>query len=107
MCEGPREKEGREERQTDREPSDSGELHDAGLYGWTAARRRLPATSGTIAGVSRVLYLDCFSGISGDMTLGAFLDAGLPLDELKRALGSLALDGVDVSASRVLQIGRA
>jgi hypothetical protein len=55
--------------------------------------------------VSRVLYLDCFSGISGDMTLGAFLDAGLPLDELKRALGSLALDGVDVSASRVLRTG--
>jgi pyridinium-3,5-bisthiocarboxylic acid mononucleotide nickel chelatase len=55
--------------------------------------------------VSRVLYLDCFSGISGDMTLGAFLDAGLPLDELKRALGSLALEGVDVSASRVLRTG--
>ena len=33
--------------------------------------------------VSRVLYFDCFSGISGDMTLGALLDAGLPLDELK------------------------
>jgi uncharacterized protein (TIGR00299 family) protein len=55
--------------------------------------------------VSRVLYLDCFSGISGDMTLGAFLDAGLPLDDLKRALGSLALEGVDVSASRVLRTG--
>ena len=39
------------------------------------------------------------------MTLGAFLDAGLPLDELKRALGSLALDGVDVSATRVLRTG--
>ena len=26
--------------------------------------------------VSRVLYFDCFSGISGDMTLGALLDAG-------------------------------
>ena len=40
--------------------------------------------------MSRVLYFDCFSGISGDMVLGALLDAGLPLDELKRALGSLA-----------------
>ncbi len=34
--------------------------------------------------MSRVLYFDCFSGISGDMVLGALLDAGLPLDELKR-----------------------
>ena len=35
--------------------------------------------------MARVLYFDCFSGISGDMVLGAFLDAGLPLDDLKRA----------------------
>jgi uncharacterized protein (TIGR00299 family) protein len=55
--------------------------------------------------VSRILYLDCFSGISGDMTLGALLDAGLPLDELKRALGSLAVDGYEISATRVLRAG--
>ena len=33
--------------------------------------------------MSRVLYFDCFSGISGDMALGALLDAGLPFDDLK------------------------
>jgi len=55
--------------------------------------------------VSRILYFDCFSGISGDMTLGALLDAGLPLDELKRALGSLAVDGYEISATRVLRAG--
>ena len=38
--------------------------------------------------MSRLLYFDCFSGISGDMLLGALLDAGLPLDELKAALGT-------------------
>jgi pyridinium-3,5-bisthiocarboxylic acid mononucleotide nickel chelatase len=54
---------------------------------------------------SRVLYFDCFSGISGDMVLGAFLDAGLPLDDLKQALGSLAVSGYDVSAERVLRAG--
>ena len=43
--------------------------------------------------MTRVLYFDCFSGISGDMTLGALLDAGVPLDELTRRLGSLAIDG--------------
>jgi len=53
----------------------------------------------------KVLYFDCFSGISGDMTLGALIDAGLPLDELKRALGSLALPGVHVHADRVLRTG--
>ncbi len=56
--------------------------------------------------MSRVLYFDCFSGISGDMTLGALLDAGLPLDALKAALGSLALGpDVHVHADRVMRTG--
>ena len=55
--------------------------------------------------MSRLLYFDCFSGISGDMALGAMLDAGLPLEDLKRALGSLAVSGLDVGAERVLRAG--
>src|SRR5687767_11439840 len=55
--------------------------------------------------MSRLLYFDCFNGASGDMVLGALLDAGLPLDELRRALGSLALDGASISATRVLRAG--
>ena len=55
--------------------------------------------------MSRVLYFDCFSGISGDMVLGALLDAGLPLDELTRALGSLAVSGYEIRADRVLRAG--
>jgi pyridinium-3,5-bisthiocarboxylic acid mononucleotide nickel chelatase len=55
--------------------------------------------------VSRVLYFDCFSGISGDMTLGALLDAGLPFDDLKRALGTLALGDAHIHATRVLRTG--
>jgi len=55
--------------------------------------------------VSRVLYFDCFSGISGDMTLGALLDAGLPLGDLQKALGSLALGDAHVHAERVLRTG--
>ena len=55
--------------------------------------------------MSRLLYFDCFSGISGDMTLGALLDAGLPLDALKRALGSLDVSGYDVTSKRVLRAG--
>jgi uncharacterized protein (TIGR00299 family) protein len=52
-----------------------------------------------------MLYLDCFSGASGDMILGALLDLGLPLDALKSALGSLALEFGDVGAERVLRAG--
>jgi uncharacterized protein (TIGR00299 family) protein len=55
--------------------------------------------------MSRLLYFDCFSGISGDMVLGALIDAGLPLQDLRRALGSLAMAGCDVSAKRVLRAG--
>jgi pyridinium-3,5-bisthiocarboxylic acid mononucleotide nickel chelatase len=55
--------------------------------------------------VSRVLYFDCFSGISGDMALGALLDAGLPFDDLRAALGSLALGDAHVHARKVLRAG--
>ena len=55
--------------------------------------------------MSRVLYFDCFSGISGDMTLGALIDAGLPLDDLRHALGSLALGAVELRAEKVLRTG--
>jgi len=53
----------------------------------------------------KVLYFDCFSGISGDMAIGALLDAGLPLADLKQALGSLALGDVHIHADRVLRAG--
>lgn len=53
----------------------------------------------------KTLYFDCFSGAAGDMILGALLDAGVPFDELERALGSLAVDGVSVSVERVLKTG--
>jgi pyridinium-3,5-bisthiocarboxylic acid mononucleotide nickel chelatase len=52
-----------------------------------------------------MLYLDCFSGASGDMMLGAFLDLGLPIDALKGALGSLALEYGDISAEKVTRAG--
>jgi len=53
----------------------------------------------------RILYFDCFNGASGDMILGALLDAGLPLDALKAALGSLAIEDFEVTTERVLRAG--
>ena len=40
-----------------------------------------------------IAYLDCFSGISGDMLLGALIDAGLPEAELHAVAGDLGLTG--------------
>ncbi len=54
--------------------------------------------------MGRILYLDCFSGAAGDMLLGAFIDAGLPIDALRGALGSLGV-GHDLRVSRVLRAG--
>jgi uncharacterized protein (TIGR00299 family) protein len=53
----------------------------------------------------KTLYFDCFSGAAGDMILGALIDAGLPLADLKNALGSLGVDGWDVSAEKVVKTG--
>ncbi len=55
--------------------------------------------------MAKIVYLDCFSGASGDMLLGALLDAGLPLDDLREALGSLAVDGWTIDAARVDRAG--
>jgi len=51
------------------------------------------------------LYFDCFSGASGDMILGALLDLGLPLDGLRAALGSLAIEYGEVAVERVSRAG--
>jgi len=55
----------------------------------------------------KLAYFDCFSGISGDMTLGALLDAGLPLDHLRRELQALDVPGWDLSAEKVWKNGMA
>ncbi len=45
-------------------------------------------------------YLDCFSGVSGNMLLGALLDAGYPEECLRKTLTALPLDGVAVRIDR-------
>ena len=53
----------------------------------------------------QILFLDLFSGASGDMLLGALLDAGLALDDLKAELGKLALSGYELEAERQVRHG--
>ena len=52
----------------------------------------------------RIAYLDCFSGISGDMFLGALLDAGVPLDLFQRTVAALDV-GARLEVSRVNRAG--
>lgn len=54
----------------------------------------------------KIAYLDCFSGISGDMFLGAMLDLGLPRKLLKQELEGLSLGSykIRISAEQRMQI---
>jgi len=53
----------------------------------------------------RILYFDCFSGISGDMILGALIDAGLDASELQSELEKLSLDDWHIDVNKVLKQG--
>jgi uncharacterized protein (TIGR00299 family) protein len=53
----------------------------------------------------KIAYFDPFSGASGDMTLGALVDAGLPLAHLSTELARLRVGGYRVRAERVGQHG--
>jgi hypothetical protein len=54
-----------------------------------------------------IAYLDCFSGVSGDMLLGALVDVGLPLEGLKADLSRLPLSGYEIAAERTTRAGLA
>ena len=53
----------------------------------------------------KIAYFDAFSGISGDMVMGAFLDLGVSLDLLKAEFSKLPLDGYTVHQSERVQSG--
>lgn len=51
----------------------------------------------------KIAYIDLFCGLSGDITLGALVDAGLSLADLKRGLAKLPLKGYSISSRRVMK----
>src|SRR5262245_14150807 len=51
----------------------------------------------------KTLYFDCFSGIAGDMTIGAMLDLGLDFEYLRSELRKLPVEGYDLKMSRVVR----
>src|SRR5919201_3757838 len=53
----------------------------------------------------RIAYFDCFAGASGDMILGALVDAGLSLDVLREQLALLQLPGWELSTQQVVKHG--
>ena len=49
---------------------------------------------------NQILYLECYSGISGDMTVSALLDLGADQEVLKKALESLKVEGYEIEIGR-------
>jgi uncharacterized protein (TIGR00299 family) protein len=55
----------------------------------------------------KLAYFDCFSGISGDMTLGALVDAGCAVEQLRAQLRGLQVPGWELTAEKVWKNGMA
>jgi uncharacterized protein (TIGR00299 family) protein len=53
----------------------------------------------------KIAYFDCFSGISGDMTVGALLDAGLKIEILEKELKKLGLSGYQLEMNKIVKKG--
>ncbi len=50
-----------------------------------------------------LIYFDCFSGVAGDMIIGALIDAGLPLGDLKAEIAKLGLSGYELTTRKVVK----
>ncbi len=66
---------------------------------------QLVSTSGIPHSQMKLAYFDCFSGISGDMVLGAILDAGVSLEQLRSELAALSVPGWTLTSEKVWKNG--
>lgn len=82
-------------------PHDHDHSHDhpSGPVAWEGVSVAPAGEGGTVA------WFHCFSGIAGDMALGALVDAGADLDEVRTLLKRLPVDGWSVEAEPVLRSG--
>ena len=55
--------------------------------------------------MKKILYLECYSGISGDMTVASLLDLGADRKVLEDALASLHVDGYEIKIGRTFKCG--
>ena len=55
--------------------------------------------------MGKTLYLECYSGISGDMTVAALLDLGADQKVLEDVLESLPVQGFEIKVNRVMKSG--
>jgi uncharacterized protein (TIGR00299 family) protein len=53
----------------------------------------------------KLVYFDCFAGVSGDMILGAVVDAGVSIDALRTELGKLNLSGFSLHSEKCVKNG--
>jgi hypothetical protein len=48
------------------------------------------------AGIGKIVYFDCFSGVAGDMTVAALIDLGVPLDVVRDAVAAVGISGIQL-----------
>jgi uncharacterized protein (TIGR00299 family) protein len=55
--------------------------------------------------MEKIVYFDCFAGISGDMSVGAFIDAGIKIEYIEEELKKLNLEGYKVICEKKIKNG--
>ncbi len=79
--------------------------HKSTGWQWETEQPVLSDMQKDIKMTKRAIYLECASGISGDMTAAALLDLGADEETLRKALGSLPVSGYEIKISRVKKSG--
>lgn len=85
----------------DHDDHHSHDVNSSGSVAWQGVT--VPSASGSPG--STVAWFHCFSGIAGDMALGALIDAGADVDEVRAMLQRLPVDGWSLETETVLRSG--